>query len=99
MTCRYVPEHVWLTCLAYFDGACAYCGTTKKALTADHLVPKSQGGTDTAENIVPCCEECNQAKKDREWREYIMSTECFSQERMNKVFSWRRVCRQARLSE
>lgn len=91
--CRYLENYEWLACLSYFDGCCAYCGTSKKRLTADHLVAKSKGGKDELSNIVPACEECNQAKRDKDWREYIMGTACFSQERMNKIFAWRRIAR------
>lgn len=97
MSCRYVDEHVWLAAVAYFDGACAYCGSTRRPLTADHLLAKSRGGTDTPSNIVPACEECNQRKGTTDWREFMMSMPNFSQERMNKVFNWRRICRQARV--
>jgi hypothetical protein len=33
-------------------------------LTKDHVVPKSKGGRDIVENIVPSCGTCNQAKGD-----------------------------------
>ena len=91
--CRYIPEYVWLTCLEHFDGCCAYCGSSKHKLTADHLVAKSNGGKDEASNIVPACEACNQAKGASEWREFMMNMSTFSQERMNKIFSWRRIGR------
>jgi 5-methylcytosine-specific restriction endonuclease McrA len=57
--------------------ACQYCGTKppskraalkwmeEKALTFDHVVPKSQGGKTTWENIVTCCQACNSKKQDR----------------------------------
>lgn len=97
MSCRYIPEWAWLSCLAYFDGACAYCGTTRARLTADHLVPKSKGGSDDPSNIVPACEACNEAKGDQEWHDFMINREDFSQNRLNKVFNWRRICAQARV--
>lgn len=33
-------------------------------LTKDHVVPKSKGGRDIIENVVPACSVCNQAKGD-----------------------------------
>ncbi len=39
---------------------CAYCGWP--AVGLDHIIPKSEGGTEEAENIVPCCFRCNQHK-------------------------------------
>src|SRR3954469_8756809 len=46
---------------------CQYCGkkfpTTE--LSLDHVVPKSQGGKSTWENIVCCCIKCNVKKGGR----------------------------------
>ena len=46
-------------------GVCHYCGrpTPRKELTMDHIVPVSRGGKSTRGNVVPCCKECNTAKK------------------------------------
>jgi len=38
---------------------CFYCGTTKGALTADHIIPRSKGGPDTPDNLIACCMPCN----------------------------------------
>ena len=92
---RYISDIQWLMCVSYFNGQCAYCGTTRGRLTADHLIPKSKGGQSDLSNIVPACEACNQSKADHEWREWLMSQEWFSQERMNKVYAWRRIAREA----
>ncbi len=57
-------------------GACHYCNrpTPAKALTMDHVVPVSRGGKSTKGNVVPCCKECNSAKKQllpMEWEQYL----------------------------
>lgn len=57
-------------------GACHYCGRpfSAKELTMDHVVPVSRGGKTTKGNVVPCCKECNNAKKQllpMEWEAYI----------------------------
>jgi 5-methylcytosine-specific restriction endonuclease McrA len=57
-------------------GACHYCGRTFSArdLTMDHIVPISRGGKTTKGNVVPCCKECNNAKKQllpMEWEAYL----------------------------
>ena len=46
---------------------CAYCGKTfaMSALTYDHVVPRSKGGAHSWTNIVSCCLDCNQHKRDR----------------------------------
>jgi 5-methylcytosine-specific restriction endonuclease McrA len=41
----------------------------------DHIVPISRGGRTTKGNVVPCCKECNNAKKQllaMEWEHYLM---------------------------
>ncbi len=40
---------------------CQYCGKIfpKNELSLDHVVPRSQGGTSTWENVVCCCFSCN----------------------------------------
>ena len=57
-------------------GTCHYCGrsTLPKDLTMDHIVPVSRGGKSTKGNVVPCCKECNTAKKQllpMEWEQYL----------------------------
>ncbi|MEM9511738.1 MAG: HNH endonuclease [Cyanobacteria bacterium J06642_2] len=44
--------------------ACQYCGSGK-ALTLDHVLPRSKGGAHTWENLVIACALCNQEKGDR----------------------------------
>ncbi len=68
-----------------FEGCqCFYCDTllnhTRKSstyignqMTADHIVPRSKGGTITVKNIVVCCQDCNKAKSDREFIEFGIS--------------------------
>jgi 5-methylcytosine-specific restriction endonuclease McrA len=41
---------------------CQYCGKETKQLTLDHIVPKSQGGKHTWENVVSACMRCNHHK-------------------------------------
>lgn len=42
-------------------GCCLRCGQPK-ALTADHVIPLSKGGSGNITNIQPLCLECNSAK-------------------------------------
>jgi len=41
---------------------CQYCGRDTKELTLDHVLPRSQGGPHTWENVVSCCFSCNRRK-------------------------------------
>ncbi len=55
------------------DGfACAYCGTSGRRLTIDHVVPKARGGISTFENCVTACKPCNNKKSDKLCREAKM---------------------------
>lgn len=46
---------------------CGYCGArgSDATMTVDHIVPKSQGGTNTWENLTAACSDCNARKKNR----------------------------------
>jgi 5-methylcytosine-specific restriction endonuclease McrA len=44
--------------------SCQYCGS-KKSLTLDHVIPRSQGGPHTWNNVVIACERCNSYKGNR----------------------------------
>src|SRR3954453_7035926 len=46
---------------------CQYCGTQPgaEAITIDHVIPRSQGGTSSWTNCVAACDACNARKADR----------------------------------
>jgi len=50
-------------------GRCWYCGVTLTPWNfhVDHYMPRSKGGGDDLENLVPACRNCNLEKKDRFW--------------------------------
>jgi 5-methylcytosine-specific restriction endonuclease McrA len=57
-------------------GVCHYCGRAfpPRGLTMDHVVPVSRGGKTIRGNVVPCCKECNNTKKQllpMEWEDYL----------------------------
>lgn len=47
------------------DFTCQYCGARGADLTLDHVVPRSQGGATSWENVVVACQPCNLRKGDR----------------------------------
>ncbi len=53
---------------------CQYCGRryARSQLNLDHVVPRSQGGRSTWENVVCSCVECNRRKGGRTPREARM---------------------------
>ena len=57
---RFSRENVYLR----DQGRCQYCAhrVTRAAATYDHVLPRSQGGRTSWENVVICCVPCNQQK-------------------------------------
>ena len=48
---------------------CVYCGSITN-LTTDHLIPRSRGGDESADNVVLACQACNASRGDKgvfEW--------------------------------
>jgi 5-methylcytosine-specific restriction endonuclease McrA len=73
LTCaRAEDQRIYLAARAQVvDGepTCAYC--TERATTADHVLPRCQGGTHDLANLVPACGPCNTRKSGRtpeQWR-------------------------------
>ncbi len=56
-------------------GKCQYCGIPfeHKALTYDHVIPRSKGGQTEWTNVVTCCTACNHKKGGRTPEEAGMS--------------------------
>jgi 5-methylcytosine-specific restriction endonuclease McrA len=60
--------------LRRYGGKCAYCGKSK-AMTMDHVIPISRGGTSFIGNLLPACKPCNSSKGDRvlvEWKSRLL---------------------------
>lgn len=49
---------------------CVFCGNTGE-LEKDHLIPKSLGGSDSADNMVPACKSCNAGRGNRGIYEWV----------------------------
>ncbi|HPC12122.1 MAG TPA: HNH endonuclease, partial [candidate division Zixibacteria bacterium] len=47
------------------DGRCQYCGANKGPMTVDHVIPRTEGGSDSWSNLVCACERCNNLKGNR----------------------------------
>lgn len=67
-----IPRRLKLPCsrrgiFARDRETCQYCGEQpgRQHLTMDHVVPRSQGGLTTWENVVTACRECNHKKGGR----------------------------------
>lgn len=57
------------------NNICQYCNNKflPNELTLDHVIPKSRGGKNTWFNLVTCCKECNQKKRNKTPEEARMS--------------------------
>jgi 5-methylcytosine-specific restriction endonuclease McrA len=67
-----IPRRLRLPCsrrgvLARDRETCQYCGSMpgRLQLTVDHVLPRSQGGQTTWENVVAACRDCNHRKGGR----------------------------------
>src|SRR5208337_3182198 len=52
------------------DGRCWYCGDEPEELTADHAKPRSRGGCNFDDNLLPACLPCNNEKSNLTVSEY-----------------------------
>lgn len=59
--------------LEKFGRRCVYCGTKGVPLNIDHVMPRSHGGSNRGTNLVLACVPCNQAKGNRDVREFCPS--------------------------
>lgn len=67
-----IPRRLKLPCsrrgvFARDRETCQYCGIQpgRTQLTMDHVVPRSQGGATTWDNVVTACRDCNHRKGGR----------------------------------
>lgn len=65
---------------------CQYCGRTPPAviLHADHVRPKSDGGSDGSDNLVTACEGCNLGKSNIPLNQVIQSVKEMAKRAKNK---------------
>lgn len=62
-----MSEHTdreWIELCQRFDFRCVRCGVAE-SLTKDHIIPRSQDGADTIDNLQPLCKPCNSQKSDK----------------------------------
>ncbi len=59
-----LPESVRLFVWQRDQGMCVYCGS-RELLEFDHIIPVSEGGSNTERNIQLLCEPCNRKKGKR----------------------------------
>jgi len=64
--CFYCSVAMWLITPFELPGCSSErSGYSRLKCTAEHLVPRSEGGNDSADNIVAACEHCNATRHKR----------------------------------
>lgn len=71
--------------------ACPYCGQSleEQRIEIDHIIPLSKGGMHTRKNIVACCWECNQKKRNKDFYEWYLEIEEHIRESVARLFTQR----------
>lgn len=72
------------------QGRCAYCGKElSDDATIDHVIPRSKGGSNSLDNLLPSCRSCNTSKgvksleEFRFWRTFkVNNTPTFTTEQL-----------------
>jgi len=64
---RYIPLATRERIMSLHEHLCFYCGLS--AVTIDHVIPWSQGGTHHPMNLVACCQGCNSIAGERLFRD------------------------------
>lgn len=76
---RYISEQTRTVVYQQGAGSCFYCrksivfvnrSSGRGVWEPDHLRPHSQGGANTAQNLVAACRDCNRSRSDKGVREF-----------------------------
>lgn len=56
---------------------CAYCNArlSRRSVTRDHVIPRSRGGSNEPDNLVPCCRPCNARKSNKPLWQFLLERE------------------------
>jgi 5-methylcytosine-specific restriction endonuclease McrA len=66
--------------LSLASGMCCWCGS-HQAITIDHFLPISKGGTHSPSNLLPACNSCNGRKQARDPCEWFTAQPFYSKKR------------------
>lgn len=88
---RTLSESEWEEIKRFFGNLCSFCGcedtgNPRTGLVPDHLIPAVEHGENCAGNIVPSCQDCNDHRGKKEWRNYLLTTfACDAEVKTNKI--------------
>lgn len=57
--------------LEKWDRKCAYCGKENVPLEVEHIIPKSNGGSNRVSNLTIACKPCNKKKGNKDIRDFL----------------------------
>lgn len=74
----------------HFNCQCVYCGESYEPdeLTLDHVRPRTFGGQNLTNNLVPSCRQCNQAKGSKNWLSWMRETFGYRPDKEELILSW-----------
>ena len=67
-------KNQWNRAASKCQGRCWYCGCLPEDLTVDHAKPRSRGGQNRDDNLLPACRYCNNLKGNcsvSEFRKFV----------------------------
>lgn len=70
-----------------FNFKCAYCGQEIQ-LHQEHFIALSKGGEYTHNNIIPACKSCNSSKRDRDFFEWYVEQDFYSNDRKKFILKY-----------
>ena len=86
----------WREMMSFFDWKCAYSDErlTNNTRTIDHIVPLNSGGEHEIWNLVPMTKSLNSSKQDKNMLEWYKEQDCYSEDRLAKIYEWQEYARQ-----
>lgn len=68
---RRIPDNVRWAVWHRDNFTCVYCFSCSGPMTLDHIIPEVRNGTETEDNLVTCCQSCNNKKADNSVQTFL----------------------------
>jgi hypothetical protein len=70
-----MPRAQWEHIKEEFKDCCAYCGQPasmeNRGIVPDHVIPVTEFGELVVGNTIPACQDCNDKRGEKDWREFL----------------------------